>query len=297
MPPGTAAPDTITFPSARAMRADVFAARGDDQRTAVLVSHGGGWRVGGPEHMHPRCAALAEHGFTVVAIEYRLLGEAPWPAPLDDVRAAVRWARDNADQLGIEPDRIALQGHSAGAHLSLLTAYTPDPDAGADDPGVAAVVAFYPPVGFFAGVAPVPDPETGRPPRAPRRDDGRAPAWMLLDDSDDEEQARAISPFDQITASSPPTMIVQGAEDPMVTMSSSLAFHRALFDAGVPADLHVLHGVGHEFDNAPTMTATVADDVSRFLRRTVSQSALIAEEIDRHDAFKRRAAAVTSLTS
>ena len=292
--PDTTLPDITSFTSARDMRADVFAARGDDQRTAVLVAHGGGWRVGGPEHMHPRCAALAEHGFTVIAIEYRLLGEAPWPAPLDDVRAAVRWARAHAGELGIEPDRIALQGHSAGAHLSLLTAYTPDPDAGADDPGIAAVVAFYPPVGFFAGTAPEPDPETGRPPRAPRRDDGRAPAWMLLAGSDDEDQARAISPIDQITPASPPTMIVQGADDPMVAMSSSIAFHQALFDAGVPADLHVLHGVGHEFDNAPTMTATVADDVSRFLRRTVSQAAATAEEVDRFSMARRMRAASAS---
>ena len=282
-------PVTTTFPSARDMRADVFAARGDDQRTAVLVAHGGGWRVGGPEHMHPRCAALAAHGFTVVAIEYRLLGEAPWPAPLDDVRAAVRWASANADELGIEADRIALQGHSAGAHLSLLAAYTPDPDADAADAGVSAVVAFYPPVGFFAGAAPEPDPETGRPPRAPRRDDGRAPAWMLLADSDDEEQVRAISPIDQITASSPPTMVVQGADDSMVTLSSSLGFHRALLDAGVPADLHVHHGVGHEFDAAPTMTEAVQATAAAFYRRTVSQVDSTREEVERHS-FGRRPA-------
>lgn len=285
-------PTTVTFPSARDMRADVFPAQGDDQRTAVLVLHGGGWRVGGPEHMHPRCQALSEQGFTVIAIEYRLLGEAAWPAPLDDVRTAVRWARANADELGVEPDRITLKGHSAGAHLSLLTAYTDDPDAGGG--GVAAVVALYPPIGFYAAPAPQPDPETGRPPRAPRRDDGRAPAYMLLADSEDEDLVRSVSPLDQVTASSPPTMIVQGTADNMVPYGSSLILHRALLDAGVPADLHLHHGVGHEFDNVPTLNATVADEVSRFLRRTVSQSAAIAEEIDRHDVFKRRAQAAQS---
>lgn len=278
-------PTTVSFPSARDMRADIFAPQGDDQRTAVLVLHGGGWRVGGPEHLHPRCEALSRHGFTVIAIEYRLLGEAPWPAPLDDVRAAVRWARANADELGIEPDRIALQGHSAGAHLSLLAAYTDDGDG-----DVAAVVAFYPPIGFYATPAPAPDPDTGRPPRAPRRDDGRAPAYMILADSEDEDLVRSVSPIDQISASSPPTMIVQGTADTMVPYRSSILLHQALLDAGVPADLQLHHGVGHEFDAAPTMTATVQEAISRFYRRTVSQADAIADEIDRYDVFKRRAA-------
>lgn len=284
----TASPTTTTYPSARPMRADVFAAQGDDQRTAVLVLHGGGWRIGGPEHMHPRCVGLAERGFTVIAIEYRLLGEAPWPAPLDDVRAAVRWVRANADDLGVEPDRIVLEGHSAGAHLSLLTAYTDDPDGDGSRP--AAVVAFYPPVAFHAGPRPEVDPETGRPPRAPRRDDGRAPAWMIVDDCEDEDLVRAISPIDQVSAASPPTMIVQGTADTMVGYRTSLALHEALLDAGVAADLHLHHGVGHEFDAAPVMTATIHDAEAAFIRRTVSQADAVAAELARYD-FGARARA------
>lgn len=278
-------PDTTTYPSAREMRADVFPAQGDDQRTAVLVSHGGGWRVGGPEHMHPRCEVLARRGFTVIALEYRLLGEAPWPAPLEDVRAAVRWARAHATELGVEPERIALQGHSAGAHLSLLTAYTAD-----ESTRVAAVAAFYPPVGFYAGAAPAPDPETGRPARPPRRDDGRAPGWMLVADSEDEELVRSVSPIDRISATCPPTMIVQGTADTMVAYRSSVAFHQALLDAGVAADLHLHHGVGHEFDASPAMAEAVQDAAAAFYRRTVSQSAAIAEELEKHSFGRRRTA-------
>lgn len=277
-------PDTTSYPSARDMRADVFPAVGDDQRTAVLVLHGGGWRAGGPEHMHPRCEVLAERGFAVIAIEYRLLGEAAWPAPLDDVRAAIRWTRTHAKDLGVEPDRIALQGHSAGAHLSLLAAYTAD-----DDTRVAAVTALYPPVGFYAGAAPQPDPETGRPPRPPRREDGRAPAWMLLADSEDEDLVRSVSPIDLISSACPPTMIVQGTDDSMVGYRSSVAFHQALLDAGVAADLHLHHGVGHEFDAAPTLTTTVQDAVAAFYRRTVSQVEATAQELDRYSFGRRRA--------
>jgi acetyl esterase/lipase len=278
---------TRSFPSARPMRADVFGPDLDadppgDERTAVIVLHGGGWRMGGPEHLHPRCQALSRRGFTAVAAEYRLLGEAPWPAALHDVRAAIRWVRDNADELGVEPDRVVVQGHSAGAHLGLLAAYT----AEAPEDRVAAVVAFYPPIGFYP--AAVPGPEPGRP-RLPRpRSDGLAPAWLLLTgDSEDEEVVRAASPIDQISDSCPPTMIVQGTADPVVRHSTALTLLRALVDAGVAADLHLYHGVGHEFDVAPSMTEAVQDEAARFYRRTVSQAAEVAAELARFDPFRR----------
>ena len=114
-----------------------------------------------------RSAELVGHGFTAVAVEYRLTGEAPWPAQLHDVKRAIRHVRANANALGVDPDRIVLQGHSAGAHLALLAAGTADDPAwdppgseygtGAGAPGdevscaVAAVVAFYPPTDLRTG--------------------------------------------------------------------------------------------------------------------------------------------------
>ena len=87
----------------RGMHVDIYDPHGPvNHRTAVLVHHGGGWRLGDRKTMGPRCEALAARGFTAVAVEYRSISEAPWPAQLQDVKAAVRWTHDNAADLGID---------------------------------------------------------------------------------------------------------------------------------------------------------------------------------------------------
>jgi acetyl esterase/lipase len=91
-------------------------------RTAVILLHGGAWRFGSAEAMVPYAEALARHGFVAIAAEYRLLGEAPWPAQLNDVWDAIAWTRARAGELDIDAEKIALQGFSAGGHLALLAA-------------------------------------------------------------------------------------------------------------------------------------------------------------------------------
>ena len=88
--------------------------------------HGGGWSRGSKDMLGPAATALAEQGFVVLAQEYRLTGEAPFPANIHDVKRAIRWAKENAGELGFDPEKLCLEGHSAGAHLVLLAAGTPD---------------------------------------------------------------------------------------------------------------------------------------------------------------------------
>ncbi|GHO71702.1 hypothetical protein KSC_105940 [Ktedonobacter sp. SOSP1-52] len=104
--------------SGRDLRLDLFLP--DPQRslrTAVLQFHGGGWRMGNRQMVHEHAEKLSSLGFTCCAVEYRLVQEAPWPAQLHDVKAAIRWTRAHAEALGIDAHRIVLQGYSAGAHL------------------------------------------------------------------------------------------------------------------------------------------------------------------------------------
>src|ERR1700735_5213345 len=93
---------------------------------AVLVVHGGGWSRGSKDMLANCCRLLADQGFVALASEYRLTGEAPFPANIHDVKRAIRWAKQNAAALGFDPERLCLEGHSAGAHLVLLAAGTPD---------------------------------------------------------------------------------------------------------------------------------------------------------------------------
>jgi acetyl esterase/lipase len=242
----------------RALRLDIYdAAPEHDRRTAVIYIHGGGWKRGDRTMAQQHALLLAREGFTTVAPEYRLLGESPWPAMLDDVRAAIAWVRDNADDLGIEPDQICLQGHSAGGHLSLLAAGTAE--AGE---GVAAVAAFYAPVTFHVG---------------PGRGHGTTPADSLLGDDATEEQAREASPLTYVSPDFPPTFFLHGGADRVVVPSASVVMYDALRKAGVETDLHLYSGQDHAFDRVDTMRRMVNQEIVLFFRRMVSER----DEIER----------------
>ena len=85
---------------------------------AIVMFFGGGWQNGRPGLFAPLGLALAQRGYVCVVPEYRLSGEAPFPAAVHDGKAAIRWTRANAKRFGIDPDRIATIGGSAGGHLS-----------------------------------------------------------------------------------------------------------------------------------------------------------------------------------
>jgi acetyl esterase/lipase len=118
---------------------------------AVLVIHGGGWRNGDKhEYFETHSRHLANQGYVVFDIQYRLATVSKWPAQMDDVKAAIRWVRCHAEEYQIDPDQIHLLGRSAGAHLALMTACCPD----ADTP-VAGVVSVYGPTELrWEGLAP-----------------------------------------------------------------------------------------------------------------------------------------------
>ncbi|WP_340685855.1 alpha/beta hydrolase [Amycolatopsis coloradensis] len=90
---------------------------------AIIWLHGGGWVMGNLATEHPWAARLAEtSGATVISVEYRLAPENPFPAAFDDVYAVLNWTAEHAAGLGVDPDRIAVGGHSAGGGLAAATA-------------------------------------------------------------------------------------------------------------------------------------------------------------------------------
>jgi acetyl esterase/lipase len=126
------------------------------KRTAVIHLHGGGFRRGskaGARLARP----LAALGYTCISATYRLLPER-WPAQLEDVTSAISWTRNNASDLGVEPDKLVLLGYSAGGYLALAT-------SAQADVRVAACVAFYAGTGTgIGGPRPVDQIKHGHPP-------------------------------------------------------------------------------------------------------------------------------------
>ena len=105
-------------PVARLYRPD------DGPRSGLLVwFHGGGWVIGGLDSHDAMCRSLAARsGATVLSVDYRLAPEHPWPAAVEDALCAVRWAAENAGEIGVDPDRIAVGGDSAGGNLAAIVA-------------------------------------------------------------------------------------------------------------------------------------------------------------------------------
>jgi acetyl esterase/lipase len=237
--------ETVERAGLRALALDIFRPQRAGHGIAVVLLHGGAWRMGHRSMMHPYAALLAASGYVAVCAEYRLVGEAPWPAQLDDVMACLDWIAENAARLGVRPDRIVVEGFSAGGHLALM--------AGVHRKTVAAVVAFFaPPSMVHASPRPAP-----------------APKEMLLAPDADGNTVDNASPIRQVKAGFPPTFLLAGVDDPMVTPSDMIAMFETLRTHGVTTELHLYSGHTHEFSVLPSMLAPVQAEIDLFLRRNV----------------------------
>jgi acetyl esterase/lipase len=237
------------------LKIDAFHPAGD-AKAAVIILHGGGWRVGCKDWMADVATALAGHGLLALPTQYRLLGEAPWPAQIADVKSAIRWVRGNAGKLGIAPDKIGIEGFSAGGHLALLAAgaakeTTFDAEGDEGDASVGAAIAFFPPIEFQVG----------------SRTPGITDATRLLGDSATAAAARLASPIHHVGAQSPPTCLLHGTNDHIVPHSTSQRMFDALTTAGIAVDLHLFAGHTHEFCALPSMLPQVQSTAASFLQR------------------------------
>ncbi|MGY1620473.1 alpha/beta hydrolase fold domain-containing protein [Geodermatophilus sp. SYSU D00691] len=216
----------------------------------VVHLHGGSWKFGSRTDHPERACGLAERGFAVASVDYRLSTEAPHPAQLEDVQAAVTWLQERVVEHGADGSRIALWGASAGGHLAALAALTPPTP-------VAAVVTWFATTDLLRAAV--------RPPLEPRflpNFEGE-----LLGTPDvlaDPAAARAASPRWLASAGAPPFLVMHGDRDRLVPPVQSTAFHEALVDAGADSTLVLVGGASHEdpaFDSPRTL-----DMVAAFLR-------------------------------
>jgi acetyl esterase/lipase len=222
---------------------------------AVLVAiHGGGWRRLDKAGYGERIAsAFVPEGYVVVAPDYELSapGKPTWPVNLEDVQAAVGWVRENASVLGVNPERIAAIGESAGANLAALVGTSSGAGVAAS---VEAVVAFSTPTDLTALARESPLA-------------GRA-AEQFLGGTPEEvpEEYAGASPIDHVSAGDPPMFLVQGRQDPLIPYSQSVDMAAALSAAGVRNRLVLVNG-GHDLD-FPDHYANLTGQILEFLDAT-----------------------------
>jgi acetyl esterase/lipase len=247
----------------RPLRCDVYyppdaSSEPGAKRPCVMLIHGGAWSQGDRSQLKGYGIRLAKQGYVCAAIEYRLSGEAKWPAQLHDVKAGLRYLRSHSSELGIDATKICVSGNSAGAHLALMLAATQnvaelEGDGGNPRAGTecAACVAFYAPTKLFG---------TGAP-------SNYAPG--LFTDGSDVQVARAASPIEYARESFPPTLLIHGNRDRIVRPSASLDMYQALAAAGAPVELHMYNGAPHGFDASREFGRQCSELMLLFLDRHV----------------------------
>ena len=226
--------------------------------------HGGGWMRGDPSQAAGNALHFARAGIATVSISYRLAPAHRFPAPLDDVRHGLRWVRAHAGELGIDPERLALLGVSAGAHLAVLAHLAHDmADLAPDLPGrararcpksVRCVIVHYGPY------------DIGR-----RRSD--MVDALMGERVEDAEWTRLASPLAHAARATAPILLIHGTADQLVSWRESERMHAALQEAGKTSELLLLDGAPHAFQvdwrGEANQRANVAMDafLDRHLRR------------------------------
>lgn len=200
----------------------------DDKRPAIVFFFGGGWTSGKVEQFEPQASYLASRGMVAARADYRVKSrhDVTPDACVEDAKSAVRWLRQNAAMLGIDPDRIVASGGSAGGHIAACTA-CPGLDAEGEDQKVSSkpnAMILFNPVLRFDGV-----PE------------------LMARINKDEKLAKALSPTLHLTKDSPPALLFYGKDDRLLKQGEE--FIEKSKGIGHKADIFLADGVGHGFFN------------------------------------------------
>jgi acetyl esterase/lipase len=221
---------------------------GKAPRPLVIWIHGGAW-LGGSKDGGPRPAEqLLRRGYAVASINYRLSQHAPFPAQIDDCKAAVRFLRANASKYDLDPDHFGVWGGSAGGHLVALLGTSGDVkdlEGEGSNKGVSsrvqAVCDFFGPADLLT-MAPQSGPDSTIQHDAPNSPESLLLGGPILERKD---AARRASPVTYITKDDPPFLIVHGDKDNTVPVGQSKELHEALKKAGVDSTLMIIPGAGH----------------------------------------------------
>jgi acetyl esterase/lipase len=253
----------------RVLKLDVFrsdhgAAAEGERRPAILQIHGGGWVIGDKrEQGIPLLEHLAANGWVGFNANYRLSPFATWPEHLIDLKRAIAWIREHADEYGIDPGFVAVTGGSAGGHLAALMALTagdPEYQPGFEDADTSfqAAVPFYAVYDFTDRLG------VGYPGMI---EDFLEPWVMKAFLAEEPEKFASASPIDQVRQDAPPFLVLHGDKDTLAPVENARLFVerlRAVSDA--PVVYAELKGAHHAFDLFVSARAKpVIEAVERFL--------------------------------
>lgn len=221
------------------LKLDLYVPPGEGLKPLVIYVHGGGWQGGTSRNAAAYSdfpavlAELAARGYVVASVNYRLSGEARFPAASEDVDAAIRWLKTHAADYGIDKSRVGVWGGSAGGQLAGLAATDCAPgDGKAESDCVQSAVVWY---GVFDFAT------------MPQRDPAAEHAYLGCRVSDCAGPVRAASPAAFVDPKDPPILLIHGTDDRTVPVGQSRAMSTKLKAAGVKSDFLELPETDHSW--------------------------------------------------
>jgi acetyl esterase/lipase len=215
-----------------------------DKRPAIVFFFGGGWTNGKIEQFEPQANHLASRGMVAARADYRVKsrhGVTPKEC-VEDAKSAVRWIRQNAAKLGVDPNRIVAAGGSAGGHIAACTALTPGLETDGENTKISskpnALVLFNPVL---------------------RMDLPQLLGFV----GHDESLAKAISPTLYLSKDTPPTLLLYGSADQLAAQGEE--FMKKSKELGQRAELFTAEGQGHGFFNRPPWLEKTTQRMDEFL--------------------------------
>jgi acetyl esterase/lipase len=226
----------VASPKGQPLTATIHRPRSQGRFPAIVQIHGGSWQHGDANEQDWFARYFAARGYVVFSIEYRLAPRWQWPAQIDDVRNAFDWIHRHADDYQADMSRLAVVGRSAGAHLAMLAAFGPQPQA------VRAVVSFYGPVDLAGGY---------REPPSPDPMGVRALEEAFLGGTPDSVPSnyRDASPISYVSARQPPTLIIIGGRDQVIAPRWGRLLHDRQLANGTISALLEIPWAEHSFDS------------------------------------------------
>lgn len=236
-------------------------------RPGILTVHGGAWAYSDNRSYRSIARRFARSGYVVANMNYRLVPAGVFPNSVHDVACALAWLQNHADELGLDPARIAVMGYSAGAHLATLVSVEPGDPMLAPD---CAEGSPMPPAAIVSGAGPM-DMRQLSGARLVRE-------FMGGRERDIPELYALASPVEHASADDPPTLFVHGRFDLLVPIEQSRTMRDLLRAEGVEANVLELAGTGHVFnpnDDASSLGIALSTD-------SPEAWAVILDFLDRH---------------
>ncbi|MCM8542271.1 MAG: alpha/beta hydrolase [Lentisphaeraceae bacterium] len=224
----------------KSLQLDLYLPKNSSEKVPVVMwVHGGGWLKG--SRTKAKGLWLVEHGFAIASISYRLTTEAIWPAQINDCRSAVRFLRSNADKYGLNGNKIAAWGGSAGGHLVTVLGTQDAPKDEKVSSKVQAVLDWYGPSDLLT--MPPNTVSEKRTAEMVAKSNGAkllgAPVPSVPD------LAKEASGFWNVSKDDPPFLIMHGDKDPGVPVDQSIRLHNKQKEVGAATELFIVKGAGH----------------------------------------------------